>query len=792
MIGRVLAFVACVALVAAETCNNGDNTGCCTGADHAHQLQNAGSTSLPTAKFNAQNSGFLSNAGGFKISVETHNAYWLAGGSALATTGTYTNLPKIEIACMGASCPANAASDASGSAPNGLPTTTHNPKTDCMGLLTRHFSFSQIAGSGAGAANGAGGNGGAPSWVDDNSSTTQTFVYAAVNVIQAAKIYGETYTSEHVERLAIETISFYFKFQKQISVTATSTVTYAAVQINVVLTQSSVTPVSLTSFINNVNAAGASCTCPVTNPATNCAQHGANFCGINPEVKLEVGIVTITNLPFMTVLRMADDVVGTAGRTIPYPPGIQIRAQDVASGLNFDNTYSGGSTQRAHTYGDVPSTCNGACAVGSCDGSCALSYKAYLTYQRDVTDGTGTNSYTPGVDDNTSNTQCQIVGAVLTVGNNGIGMTASTLRYQEIQCRSQVNAAYADPCTGAGCVPDPPCPFDADGTDADDDFQLRVQITTSNWCPNIIADNKVIGFMKTSHDSYFDGNRLDITVYVQAQAATSGQTNLDIDKVAWSSLRAACAVPDDDSCNVGGDGAAGMASTNSLNIIGGTVVQLGQTHQVKDNNNYDGCDATDAGNFSNSLSNSNGYHCKIQASVHLCQFSPYVGTPGSGGACPASGTSAFEIDSTGADAATSTKIVLTGELKVGYPSVPIARKRTVEINQGIEKMYALLQNTEGTAEAEAEAGIQRAPTEEVGDFTDETVTDNQSGGNDNTAAVEEESNPMLIYIIVGVFLFISVFVGALVMYLRRSKAEKKAEHPVPITVEANKDTAAMA
>merc|ERR1712096_345741 len=154
---------------------------------------------------------------------------------------------------------------------------------------------------------------------------------------------------------------------------------------------------------------------------------------------------------------------------------------------------------------------------------------------------------------------------------------------------------------------------------------------------------------------------------------------------------------------------------------------------------------------------------------------------------PTSGTSAFEID----DQHTSTKIVLTGSLKVGYPSVTIARKRTIEISPGSETIYALLQASQGTAEVEANAGISRVPVS--ADETVETTTsETEVTTTDTDVAVEEESNPMLIYIIVGVFLFISVFVGALVMYLRRSKAEKKPEHPVPITVEVNKNTAAMA
>jgi len=709
-------------------------------------------------------------AGGFRISVETHQAYWLAGGSALTSSGTHSGLPKIEIACMGSSCPTDKAHKTAGTAPNGLPVASSN----CMGLLTRHFAFDQVSGSGSGN----------PSWVDD-ASTTQTFVYAAVNVIQAAKVWGETYTTTYVERLAIETISFYFKFTKQITVTATSTVTYAAVQINVVLTQSSVTPVTLASFINKVTNLGVACS--VANSA-----HGASYCGINPQVKLEVGITTITNLPFMTVLHVTGDSPGTASSTVPLPKGINISAKDIASGLALDNTatYNGstGSTFRTHTAGTVPATCNGNCDVGSgnCTGSCALSYKAFLVYQRDVSGGTTANgaavAYTPTDTSqvNTLNTQCQIVGAVLTIGNNGVGMT--TPRYQEIQCRSAVNSAVYGL---AGTNADPPCPFAPDGTDADDDFQLTVTITTSNWCPNVIADNQVVGFMTTSHDSYFDGNRLDIKVYVQAQGA-NGSNNLDIDKVKWHSLRGSCASGTGDDCNVGGDGVGTAASTNSVYIISNSgspaITTLGQTYQVSGVDSYDGCSQTTAAALSNSVSNSTPYHCMITASVYLCQHSPY------NAGCPASGPSAFEID----DNATSTKIILTGELKVGYPSVPIARKRTIEIEQGVEKMYALLQNTEGTAEAEVEAGIARAPTEEVEDFTEDVVTDNQSGGNNNTAAVEEESNPMLIYIIVGVFLFISVFVGALVMYLRRSKAEKKAEHPVPITVEVNKNTAAMA
>jgi len=491
-------------------------------------------------------------------------------------------------------------------------------------------------------------------------------------------------------------------------------------------------------------------------------------------------------------LHVFGDSIGTASSTVPLPMGIAVSQKDIASGLDLDNTASGGSTQRVHTYGTVPATCNADCDVGTgnCTGSCALSYKAFLVYQRDVSGGTtaagAAHAYTPGnaAQENTLNTQCQIVGAVLTVGNNGVGMT--TPRYQEIQCRSQVLASVYGL---SGSNPDPPCPFAPDGTDADDDFQLTVTITTSNWCPNVIADNSVVGFMTTSHDSYFDGNRLDIKVYVQAQGANSSN-NLDIDKVKWHSLRGSCASGTGDDCNVGGDGAGTAASTNSVYIIssatggvaGPAITDLGQVYQVSGTAGYDGCSATTAAAFSNSLSNSAGYHCMITASVYLCQHSPY------NSGCPASGPPAFEID----DNATSTKIILTGELKVGYPSVPIARKRTIEIEQGVEKMYALLQNTEGTAEAEVEAGIARAPTEEVEDFTEDVVTDNQSGGNNNTAAVEEESNPMLIYIIVGVFLFISVFVGALVMYLRRSKGEKKQDHPVPITVEANKNTAAMA
>jgi len=133
---------------------------------------------------------------------------------------------------------------------------------------------------------------------------------------------------------------------------------------------------------------------------------------------------------------------------------------------------------------------------------------------------------------------------------------------------------------------------------------------------------------------------------------------------------------------------------------------------------------------------------------------------------------------------------MTGVLKVGYPSVPISRKnvKTVELRAGVQKMYALLQHESGQADAEVEAFIQRAPVDQV-ENVDQVGTETQNGAIEEQVAVEEESNPMLIYIIVGVFLFISVFVGALVMYLRRSKAEKKAADPVPITVEVNKNSA---
>jgi len=761
MIGRVLAFVACVALVTAETCNGADGAAtldgsgglfgkCCSGANWNNQLDKLYEESLPVATLNEGESGFHTTAGVFKIGVNIHMAYYQTGSSALATHGTYTGLPKIIIADMGSKSPTKATPEAS---PDAAPGTANiGAGEDCRGVLIRHFKFSQIAGTS-----------GSPSYVDD-TKTASTYVYAAVNVIAAATIYTEIHHTA-VERLSIETIPFYFKFTKQIQVSTTSAVTYASVQINVVLTQSSVTPVTLASFLNLVTDANVACTDAK-------ADVDGTFCGVNPRVKLEVGIVTITNLPFMTVLRLHGDNIATAAHRIPVPMGIQIDAKDVKSGLVFDNvSFSGSETSRAHTLGAVPTTCNGLVSGG---GSCTLSYTARLRYQRSKTaagnDGT----------ENTGNTSCKITGAQLHVGNDGGGsMTA----FQEIQCRNQqAPTVYGQ---GVATTGDPdPCPFAADGQDADDNFKLKVTISTSDWCPKLIADNSVIGWMKTTHDSYFDGNKLEIEVYVRAVGV--GSQNLDINKVQWDTLQGSCDTTAGDDCNVGGD-VDGSRSLSSIDIIGGTPLTLGQTYQVDgaayDSVTYDGCSATAAAAFSNSHSSSLGYHCMIKAELYLCQWSPWVSATG----CPTSGTSAFEID----DQHTSTKIVLTGSLKVGYPSVTIARKRTIEISPGSETIYALLQASQGTAEVEANAGISRVPVS--ADETVETTTsETEVTTTDTDVAVEEESNPMLIYIIVGVFLFISVFVGALVMYLRRSKAEKKAEHPVPITVEVNKNTAAMA
>merc|ERR1712096_183498 len=489
--------------------------------------------------------------------------------------------------------------------------------------------------------------------------------------------------------------------------------------------------------------------------------------------------------------------------------GIQISDADTKSGLRFDTTITtgdGGSTQRdGHVPGTVPTACNGACTegTGNCVGSCALKYKAYLVYQKDKTNGGNASgpagqTYTAG-DENTSNTDCQIVGAVLNVGNNGVGLASTdtvaasdsvttghtATNNQEIQCRNQVDST--------NWTADPPCPFDDGGVDGDDNFGLTIRITTSHWCPAVIADNQVVGRMDTTHESYFDGNQLTMTVRVQstasaATATTAAQTNLNIDKVAWHSLKGSCASSTGDDCNVGGDGSGSAASTNSVWIIspsGGPAISvLGQTSDTE-TCNKDNVSSTVMGtNADNSLP----WQCMISATVYLCQYAPRnaANTP----ACPehAAGTttSAFEIDSS----ATSTKIIMTGVLKVGYPSVPISRKnvKTVELRAGVQKMYALLHHESGQADAEVEAFIQRAPVDQV-ENVDQVGTETQNGAIEEQVAVEEESNPMLIYIIVGVFLFISVFVGALVMYLRRSKAEKKAADPVPITVEVNKNSA---
>merc|ERR1711964_542984 len=141
---------------------------------------------------------------------------------------------------------------------------------------------------------------------------------------------------------------------------------------------------------------------------------------------------------------------------------------------------------------------------------------------------------------------------------------------------------------------------------------------------------------------------------------------------------------------------------------------------------------------------------------------------------------------------------LTGVLTVGYAGVPFpTRKRTVEIGTGVENMYALLQTGTGQAEVQRRAGIRRLPVAEEAVENDDTQVADTQGENtiqEQAAVEEEESSPMLIYIIVGAFLAVTIFVGAIVMYLRRSKkAEKKVQvHPTPITVEANKNTAAMA
>merc|ERR1712096_260420 len=462
--------------------------------------------------------------------------------------------------------------------------------------------------------------------------------------------------------------------------------------------------------------------------------------------------------------------------------GIQISDADTKSGLRFDTTITtgdGGSTQRdGHVPGTVPTACNGACTegTGNCVGSCALKYKAYLVYQKDKTNGGNASgpagqTYTAG-DENTSNTDCQIVGAILNVGNNGVGLASTdtvaasdsvttghtATNNQEIQCRNQV-----DP---SNWTADPPCPFDDGGVDGDDNFGLTIRITTSHWCPAVIADNQVVGRMDTTHESYFDGNQLTMTVRVQSTASAPVTAS-------------------------GGAVVTAAASTASVWIIspsGGPAISvLGQTSDTETCNK----DSVSASVMGTNADNSLPWQCMISATVYLCQHAPRnaANTP----ACPeyAAGTttSAFEIDSS----ATSTKIIMTGVLKVGYPSVPISRKnvKKVELRAGVQKMDALLQHSSGQADAEVEAFIQRAPVDQV-ENVDQVGTETQNGAIEEQVAVEEESNPMLIYIIVGVFLFISVFVGALMMYLRRSKAEKKAEHPVPITVEVNKNTAAMA
>merc|ERR1712202_23418 len=172
--------------------------------------------------------------------------------------------------------------------------------------------------------------------------------------------------------------------------------------------------------------------------------------------------------------------------------------------------------------------------------------------------------------------------------------------------------------------PDPSCPFAPDGQDADDNFALTVTISTSNWCPYVIADNQVEGLMTTSHDSYFDGNRLDITVYVIATAAANGDTSLPIDKVKWESLSGSCASGTADDCNVGGDDQGDAASTATIHIIGGSITTLGQTHQVS-GTNYDGCASA---TVDEDYAQNPPYTCQIKASVFLCQKAPWTQSGG--------------------------------------------------------------------------------------------------------------------------------------------------------------------
>jgi len=282
--------------------------------------------------------------------------------------------------------------------------------------------------------------------------------------------------------------------------------------------------------------------------------------------------------------------------------------------------------------------------------------------------------------------------------------------------------------------------------------------------------------------------------------------SLPVTEVKWQQLYGKCADGTLGDCNVGGNNPnADLPGEQLVHLIPDDDHTLNVVKQEKGTDAeillgaYDGCNLDDAEDFSNAKSDGKGYHCQITASFYLCQkngfgVSPYV----SPSVCPHKGTtddeeiyynnllSAFEIQ----DGFTSTQILLFAKVSVGYEGIDARRKSTIELKGNTEKMYALLQSSTGTTDAEIVAGISRVPTDNLTENVDAPI-DIQDGV-EETVAVEEESNPMLIYIIVGVFLFISVFVGALVMYLRRSKGEKKQDHPVPITVEANKNTAAMA
>jgi len=836
------------------------------------QLVNVDTDSYPPAELDSAKSGFLASTAGFRFTVKIPRQYadgaapLVGGGPALAsatitipataTTSedkTYSNLPNIQMARI----------DSTGDGINGIANGSHfrqdltgagglkryTGADLCKSQLSVDFLFASLTTT--------------YSKTIDHTASGYKYVYAAMHIIAATEIYGDTFKTLKQQRLIVDTMTYKFKFQTTVTVAATATVTYAAIDYSVVLTSSKVRapiPGDWTAL------RGVKTAYSVTRHATGCtaSTDPATWCGNMTEIRLDIGVTTVTPKEYVTTLRTSVDASYISTNVNPFPAkdGFRISGKDFYSGVDWINNdvktlrENGLNTQAqiAATLDGTPGIFNtgtentSGCQSTSSGGHCKQKYRLYLKYEF-IQNPTATNYWAPaaakitsqgyGTFDastnlNTDNKKCQLKGVVINVGN-GATLTTGTSRSSELHCRKTLTMDAASGYTAgahqytlttadhgvatttfqttrnlvAGSVgaADNSCPFTTDGGDIEDNISAEIKITTADWCPALAIDNGLDTGMTTSKTTFFADEQ--ITVYAHAKA--SGTGGLAPTQLVWKELLGKCPTAAGPECNVLDGNTPGSAASPAHLFLMYNYDVDGHTHNAAPsgssgaglptgskfmdlnliptpNPSAGGTNCLTSGVTLPSGWSATGI-CSVSASFYLCEHSNAMGATTT---CGSTSTNpAFDID----NASSSTGLTFSAVLSVGFPSVDAAtsKKTTrVEYSPGKEVMYSLLQSQSEDAEVALDVGFGPRPTA-VEESVEQPEAETTGASNPvvEEAAAVEESNSMLIYIIVGVFLFISVFVGALVMYLRRSKNDKKV-HPVPITVEVNKSTAAMA